>query len=84
MDGSGEATFKPGVRLSSSMSVTSPLVPTTGRVEVFGQAVPAPGKALLEMRKGVGVLLQGNGLLTDLTQLLARGIQSLPHRLGHL
>ena len=38
-----------------------------GTVEVFGQPVPHRSRALLEMRKGVGVLLQGNGLLTDLT-----------------
>ena len=34
---------------------------------MFGQVVPHAGRALLEMRKSVGVLLQGNGLLTDLT-----------------
>ena len=36
-------------------------------MEVFGQPVPHRSRALLDMRKGIGVLLQGNGLLTDLT-----------------
>ena len=48
-------------------ALTGELVPASGRVEVFGQVVPQAGRALLEMRKSVGVLLQGNGLLTDLT-----------------
>ncbi|TWH99713.1 phospholipid/cholesterol/gamma-HCH transport system ATP-binding protein [Luteimonas cucumeris] len=48
-------------------ALTGELVPAGGRVEVFGQPVPQAKHALLEMRKSVGVLLQGNGLLTDLT-----------------
>ena len=48
-------------------ALTGELVPAAGTVEVFGQPVPRAQRALLEMRKGVGVLLQGNGLLTDLT-----------------
>jgi phospholipid/cholesterol/gamma-HCH transport system ATP-binding protein len=48
-------------------ALTGQLVPSAGRVEVFGQPVPRASKPLLEMRKGIGVLLQGNGLLTDLT-----------------
>jgi phospholipid/cholesterol/gamma-HCH transport system ATP-binding protein len=48
-------------------ALTGELVPAAGRVEVFGQVVPRTQRALLEMRKGLGVLLQGNGLLTDLT-----------------
>ena len=48
-------------------ALTGELVPATGRVEIFGQPVPRTSRALLEMRKRVGVLLQGNGLLTDLT-----------------
>ncbi|MDO4709895.1 MAG: ATP-binding cassette domain-containing protein [Pseudomonadota bacterium] len=48
-------------------ALTGELRPARGRVEVFGQAVPQAPKALLEMRKRLGVLLQGNGLLTDLT-----------------
>jgi phospholipid/cholesterol/gamma-HCH transport system ATP-binding protein len=34
---------------------------------VFGEPVPRGTRPLLEMRKGIGVLLQGNGLLTDLS-----------------
>ena len=48
-------------------TLTGELVPAAGSVEVFGQPVPREGRALLEMRKGIGVLLQGNGLLTDLS-----------------
>jgi len=48
-------------------ALTGELAPTAGQVEVFGQAVPQRSRALLEMRKSVGVLLQGNGLLTDLS-----------------
>ena len=48
-------------------ALTGELVPAAGTVEVFGQPLPREGRALLEMRKGIGVLLQGNGLLTDLS-----------------
>ena len=48
-------------------ALTGELVPAAGSVEVLGQAVPQQRRALLELRKGIGVLLQGNGLLTDLT-----------------
>jgi len=48
-------------------ALTGELVPAAGTVEVLGQPVPRQQRALLELRKGVGVLLQGNGLLTDLT-----------------
>ena len=48
-------------------ALTGELAPASGTVEVFGQPVPRGSRALLEMRKGIGVLLQGNGLLTDLT-----------------
>ncbi len=48
-------------------ALTGELPPASGKVEVFGQPVPHRSRALLEMRKGIGVLLQGNGLLTDLT-----------------
>ena len=48
-------------------ALTGELVPAAGTVEVFGQPVPRTRRALLEMRKGIGVLLQGNGLLTDLS-----------------
>ncbi|WP_132998624.1 ABC transporter ATP-binding protein [Luteimonas arsenica] len=48
-------------------ALTGELVPAAGRVEVFGQPVPHRQRELLELRKGIGMLLQGNGLLTDLT-----------------
>lgn len=48
-------------------ALTGELEPASGTVEVFGQPVPQGRRALLELRKGIGVLLQGNGLLTDLT-----------------
>ena len=48
-------------------AITGELVPAEGRVEVFGADVPRRPRALLDMRKGLGVLLQGNGLLTDLS-----------------
>lgn len=57
--GSGKSTL-----LSA---LTGELVPASGTVEVFGQPVPTRMRELLELRKGIGVLLQGNGLLTDLT-----------------
>jgi len=48
-------------------ALTGELVPAAGTVQVFGKPVPQRQRDLLEMRKGLGVLLQGNGLLTDLT-----------------
>ncbi|MFT4177863.1 MAG: ATP-binding cassette domain-containing protein [Thermomonas sp.] len=48
-------------------ALTGELPPAAGRVEVFGAPVPTGHRALLAMRKGLGVLLQGNGLLTDLS-----------------
>ena len=48
-------------------AITGELVPAAGTVEVFGAEVPRNPRALLAMRKQLGVLLQGNGLLTDLT-----------------
>jgi phospholipid/cholesterol/gamma-HCH transport system ATP-binding protein len=48
-------------------ALTGELAPAAGAVEVLGQPVPRRQRALLELRKSIGVLLQGNGLLTDLT-----------------
>jgi phospholipid/cholesterol/gamma-HCH transport system ATP-binding protein len=48
-------------------ALTGELEPAAGTVAVLGQPVPRRQRDLLELRKGVGVLLQGNGLLTDLT-----------------
>ncbi|MBS0225279.1 MAG: ATP-binding cassette domain-containing protein [Proteobacteria bacterium] len=48
-------------------ALTGELAPSAGSVELFGTRVPQDRRALLELRKQIGVLLQGNGLLTDLT-----------------
>ena len=48
-------------------ALTGELAPAAGAVEVQGRPVPQASRELLELRKGIGVLLQGNGLLTDLT-----------------
>ncbi len=48
-------------------ALTGELEPAAGSVEVLGRPVPHDRRALLDLRKGIGVLLQGNGLLTDLT-----------------
>ena len=48
-------------------AITGELPISAGRIEVLGQEVPRRQRALLELRKGIGMLLQNNGLLTDLT-----------------
>ena len=48
-------------------ALTGELQPAAGSVEVLGAALPRRQRDLLERRKSIGVLLQGNGLLTDLT-----------------
>lgn len=48
-------------------ALTGELRPFAGQVQLFGAAIPSGARALLEMRRNVGVLLQGNGLLTDLS-----------------
>ena len=48
-------------------ALTGELVPAAGTIEVLGRPVPRRQRELLALRKGIGVLLQGNGLLTDLT-----------------
>ena len=48
-------------------ALTGELAPAAGTVEVLGQPVPQAGRALLLLRQRIGMLLQGNGLLTDLT-----------------
>ena len=48
-------------------ALTGELRPAAGSVEVLGAPLPLKQRALLERRKSIGVLLQGNGLLTDLT-----------------
>src|SRR5690625_4507488 len=48
-------------------AMTGELPIAAGRIEVLGREVPRRQRALLELRKGIGMLLQHNGLLTDLT-----------------
>ena len=48
-------------------ALSGELEPAAGHVRVFGEDVPRNTRELLAMRKRIGVLLQGNGLLTDLT-----------------
>lgn len=48
-------------------ALTGELVPAAGSVEVLGRPVPRRQRELLALRRSIGVLLQGNGLLTDLT-----------------
>ena len=48
-------------------TITGELCPDSGQIQVFGQDVPQSSRALLQFRRNMGVLLQGNGLLTDLT-----------------
>ena len=50
-----------------SWSLAGELALASGTLDVFGNPRPRSARALLAMRKGLGVLLQGNGLLTDLT-----------------
>ena len=48
-------------------ALTGELAPSDGVVDVLGERLPCRNTAaLLELRKHMGVLLQGNGLLTDL------------------
>ena len=77
--GSVTAVFGPSGCGKSTLlaALTGELAPAAGRVEVFGRPVPRRTRELLEMRKSIGVLLQGNGLLTDLT---AAGNVALPLR----
>ena len=57
--GSGKSTL-----LSA---LTGELEPAAGTAEVLGAPMPRGGRALLQLRQRIGVLLQGNGLLTDLS-----------------
>lgn len=48
-------------------AIVGELRPAAGRVEVLGETLPRPNvHALFALRKKMGVLLQGNGLLSDL------------------
>jgi phospholipid/cholesterol/gamma-HCH transport system ATP-binding protein len=48
-------------------ALTGELEPAAGRIQVLGAPLPRASRALLQLRKSIGVLLQGNGLLTDLS-----------------
>ena len=48
-------------------ALTGELPVSSGDIRVLGQSIPTKARDLLTFRKGMGVLLQGNGLLTDLT-----------------
>ena len=48
-------------------ALTGELRPVAGTLQLFGAAIPHGQRELLELRKRMGVLLQGNGLLTDLS-----------------
>ena len=48
-------------------AITGQLRPQAGTVAVFGAPLPERARALRAVRQQIGVLLQGNGLLTDLT-----------------
>jgi phospholipid/cholesterol/gamma-HCH transport system ATP-binding protein len=67
--GSITAVLGPSGSGKSTMlaALTGELRPVAGSVRLFGQDLPQGSRALLEMRKNIGVLLQGNGLLTDLS-----------------
>ena len=48
-------------------AATGALPFAAGRIEVLGQALPLPHRALFALRRRIGVLLQGSGLLSDLS-----------------
>lgn len=48
-------------------ALTGELRPVTGELTLFGAPLPTATRELLALRKSIGVLLQGNGLLTDLS-----------------
>ena len=48
-------------------ALTGELAPASGTIEILGAPLPHQQRALLQLRKSIGVLLQGNGLLTDLS-----------------
>lgn len=68
-EGSVTAVLGPSGSGKSTLlaALTGELAPAAGHVRVFGEEVPRAPRELLSMRKRIGVLLQGNGLLTDLT-----------------
>ena len=47
-------------------AATGELAPSSGTIDVLGERLPLPRAKLFALRRRVGVLLQGNGLMTDL------------------
>jgi phospholipid/cholesterol/gamma-HCH transport system ATP-binding protein len=49
-------------------AITGELAPSSGQLRVLGESMPRPSvRELFALRRRMGVLLQGNGLLTDLS-----------------
>jgi phospholipid/cholesterol/gamma-HCH transport system ATP-binding protein len=49
-------------------AITGELAPSAGTVQVLGESLPRPSvRELFALRRRMGVMLQGNGLLTDLS-----------------
>ena len=48
-------------------AITGELCPVAGSIRIFGRAIDYSNHGLMSLRCGIGVLLQGNGLLSDLT-----------------
>jgi phospholipid/cholesterol/gamma-HCH transport system ATP-binding protein len=49
-------------------AITGELAPASGSLNVLGESMPRPGvRELFALRRKMGVLLQGNGLLSDLS-----------------
>jgi phospholipid/cholesterol/gamma-HCH transport system ATP-binding protein len=70
LQGSVTAVLGPSGAGKSTLlyAITGELAPAAGRLEVLGESMPRPSTAaLFRLRRRMGVLLQGNGLLTDLS-----------------
>ncbi len=48
-------------------AITGELCPAAGSITIFGQPIDYSNMGLMSLRCGIGVLLQGSGLLSDLT-----------------
>jgi len=63
--GAGKSTLLKSTLLNA---ITGELTPTQGRLHVLGHELPCRSTAeLFRLRRRMGVLLQGNGLLSDLS-----------------
>jgi phospholipid/cholesterol/gamma-HCH transport system ATP-binding protein len=70
LQGSVTAVLGPSGAGKSTLlyAIAGELAPAAGRLEVLGESMPRPSTAaLFRLRRRMGVLLQGNGLLTDLS-----------------